>query len=135
MRARRVAAAQPDALSLSRKGRILWREEEIAQIEPTDDPLKPTVSLLVDEHLSGPDKEKVQARLEGEVVTLREKFHELRRRRRRREKTTRAVAAAGPQLQPMIPPSMQWAEAQPISGGLGPHRTRRTASLGLSSQS
>ena len=24
---------------------------EIAQIEPTEDPLKPTVSLLVDEHL------------------------------------------------------------------------------------
>ena len=30
MRARRVAAAQPDALSLNRRGRILWRDEEIA---------------------------------------------------------------------------------------------------------
>ena len=29
MRARRVAAAQPDALSLDRRGRIMWRDEEI----------------------------------------------------------------------------------------------------------
>ena len=65
MRARRVAAAQSDALSLDRRGRIMWREEELGQIEATDDPLKPTVSLLVDEHLSGPDREKVQARLEA----------------------------------------------------------------------
>ncbi len=78
MRARRVAAAQPDALSLNRRGRILWREEEIAQIEPTDDPLKPTVSLLVDEHLSGPDREKVQARLEAWLTqTIAEKLKPL----------------------------------------------------------
>ena len=65
MRARRVAAAQPDALQLNRRGRVLWREEEIGQIEATEDPLKPNVSLLADEHLSGPDREKVQARTRG----------------------------------------------------------------------
>jgi len=64
MRVRRVAAAQPDAISVNRRGRILWREEEIGQLEATDDPLKPSVSLLADEYLSGPDREKVQARLE-----------------------------------------------------------------------
>lgn len=64
MRARRVAAAQPDAFSLSRTGRVLWKDQEIAQLEAAEDPLKPSISLLVDEHLSGPDKEKVQARLE-----------------------------------------------------------------------
>jgi ATP-dependent RNA helicase SUPV3L1/SUV3 len=78
MRARRVAAAQPDALSLDRRGRIMWREEELAQIEATDDPLKPTVSLLVDEHLSGPDREKVQARLEAWLeATIGEKLKPL----------------------------------------------------------
>ncbi len=78
MRARRVAAAQPDALTLNRRGRILWRDEEIAQIEATDDPLKPTISLLVDEHLSGPDREKVQARLEGWLTqTIGEKLKPL----------------------------------------------------------
>ena len=64
MRVRRVAAAQPDALSVNRRGRIIWREEEIGQLEASDDPLKPTVTLLADEYLSGPDREKVQARLE-----------------------------------------------------------------------
>ncbi len=78
MRARRVAAAQPDALHLNRRGRILWREEEIGQIEATDDPLKPTVSLLVDEHLSGPDREKVQARLDAWLAqTIAEKLKPL----------------------------------------------------------
>jgi ATP-dependent RNA helicase SUPV3L1/SUV3 len=78
MRARRVAAAQPDALSLDRRGRIMWREEELGQIEATDDPLKPTVSLLVDEHLSGPDREKVQARLEAWLdSTIAEKLKPL----------------------------------------------------------
>ncbi len=63
MRARRVAAAKADAFKLSRNCRILWRGEEIAQLEAGDDPLKPRVVLLVDEHLQGPDKEKVQERL------------------------------------------------------------------------
>jgi ATP-dependent RNA helicase SUPV3L1/SUV3 len=78
MRARRVAAAQADALSLDRRGRVLWRGEEIGQIEATDDPLKPSVSVLCDEHLSGPDKEKVQARLEAWLTqTVAEKLKPL----------------------------------------------------------
>jgi ATP-dependent RNA helicase SUPV3L1/SUV3 len=78
MRARRVAAAQPDALSLDRRGRIMWREEELGLIEATDDPLKPIVSLMVDEHLSGPDREKVQARLEAWLEsTIAEKLKPL----------------------------------------------------------
>ena len=78
MRARRVAAAQPDALQLDRRGQILWRGEEIAEIQPADDALKPTVSLLIDEHLSGPDREKVQARLEAWLTqTIAEKLKPL----------------------------------------------------------
>jgi ATP-dependent RNA helicase SUPV3L1/SUV3 len=63
MRARRVASAKSDAFKLSRSCKILWRDEEIARLEAGDDPLKPQVILLVDEHLQGPDKEKVQERL------------------------------------------------------------------------
>ena len=70
MRARRVAAAKPDAFKLSRNARILWRDEEIARLEPADDPLKPQVVLLVDEHLSNPDREKVQQRLDQWVVEI-----------------------------------------------------------------
>ncbi|HWK40142.1 MAG TPA: helicase, partial [Hyphomicrobium sp.] len=78
MRARRVAAAQPDALQLDRRGQILWRGEEVAEIQAADDALKPTVSLLVDEHLSGPDREKVQARLEAWLAqTIAEKLKPL----------------------------------------------------------
>lgn len=64
MRARRVAAAQPDAIRLTRSGRILWKDEEIGQIEATDDPLKPSLRLLTDEHLSALDHDKIAVRLE-----------------------------------------------------------------------
>ncbi len=78
MRARRVAAAQPDALTVNRRGRVIWREEEIGQLEATDDPLKPTVTLLADEYLSAPDREKVQARLETWLTqTIAEKLKPL----------------------------------------------------------
>ncbi len=64
MRARRVASAQVAALKLTRRGRIEWRGEELARLEKSEDPLKPTIQLICDESLSGPDKERVQKRLE-----------------------------------------------------------------------
>lgn len=64
MRARRVAAAKADAFKLHRNGRVTWRDEEIGKIEASDDPLKPRFVLIADEHISGPDREKVQARLD-----------------------------------------------------------------------
>jgi len=78
MRARRVAAAKADAFKLTRNGRVLWREEEIARLEAADDLLKPNVVLLVDEHLSGPDREKIQGRLDQWVLeTVAEKLKPL----------------------------------------------------------
>jgi ATP-dependent RNA helicase SUPV3L1/SUV3 len=78
MRARRVAAAQPDAFRITPVGCIIWKDEEIAQLEATDDPLKPSVSVLADEHLSTPDREKVQARIETWVTqTIAERFKPL----------------------------------------------------------
>ncbi len=70
MRARRVASAKADAFKLTRQGRVLWRDEEIAKIESGDDPLKPTVTLLADEHLTAPDREKVQSRLDTWITEL-----------------------------------------------------------------
>ena len=64
MRARRVASAQVAALKLTRRGRIEWRGEELARLEKSEDPLKPTVQLICDESLSAPDKERVQKRLD-----------------------------------------------------------------------
>ncbi len=70
MRARRVAAAKTDAFKLTKSARVLWRDEEIARLEPGEDPLKPNVILLADEHLTGPDKEKVQARLDTWITEI-----------------------------------------------------------------
>lgn len=78
MRARRVAAAKADAFTLSPDGTILWRDQEVAQIEAAEDPLRPTVNIWVDEHLSAPDKEKIQARLDTWISEhVREKLKPL----------------------------------------------------------
>ena len=65
MRTRRVVAAKADAFKLTRKGHILWRNEEIAEVSPSEDSLKPNVTLLVDDTIAASDREKLQARLEG----------------------------------------------------------------------
>jgi len=70
MRARRVAAAKADAFKLARNARILWRDEEIARLEPGDDPFRPIVVVLADDHLAAPDKEKVQTRLDAWVTEI-----------------------------------------------------------------
>lgn len=64
MRARRVAAAPNDAFKLTRDARVLWRDDEVARLEAADDPLAPSVTLLVDEHLGEADREKVLLRLQ-----------------------------------------------------------------------
>ena len=53
---------------LSRRGQVLWREQEIARLEAGEDRVKPVVVIVADEHLSGPDKEKVQGRLNAWIV-------------------------------------------------------------------
>ena len=68
MRVRRVVSAKSEAFKLSRSGQVLWREQEIARLEAGEDPLKPVVVVVADEHLSGPDKEKVQGRLNAWMV-------------------------------------------------------------------
>ncbi|MEQ1711244.1 MAG: DEAD/DEAH box helicase, partial [Hyphomicrobium sp.] len=70
MRARRVAAAKADAFKIQRNGRVIWRDEEIGRLEASEQPLKPRIVLLADEHISGPDREKVQARLDQWLVEI-----------------------------------------------------------------
>jgi ATP-dependent RNA helicase SUPV3L1/SUV3 len=64
MRVRRIVSAGDAALKITRAGRIMWRGEEVARLEATDDALKPQVHLIADEHLTGPDRERVQKRVE-----------------------------------------------------------------------
>ncbi len=69
MRARRVSAAKDDAFKLTQQATVLWRDEEIAKLTPGEDPLKPQVTLLADEHLHGPDRDKVYDRIKTWVAT------------------------------------------------------------------
>ncbi len=70
MRARRVAAANADAFKLTRTAKVMWRDEEIAQLEAGADPLKPAVVLLIDEHMPAQDRDKVQTRLDTWITQL-----------------------------------------------------------------
>ena len=96
MRARRVAAAKSDAFKLTHRGLVLWRDEEIARLEAGDDPLKPVVVVLADEHLTGPDKEKVQERLNAWIAEIDRRAAEAAGRDRRRQGHRRAWRAASP---------------------------------------
>jgi len=62
-RADKLAAAKPETLALTRAGAIIWSTEEVARLEAGEDPLKPGIQLLADEHMNAPDREKVVARL------------------------------------------------------------------------
>jgi ATP-dependent RNA helicase SUPV3L1/SUV3 len=70
MRARRVASAKHDAFKLSRRGRVLWRDQEIARLEPGEKGLAPQVAIIADEHLQPADRERVQERLDTWLAEL-----------------------------------------------------------------
>jgi ATP-dependent RNA helicase SUPV3L1/SUV3 len=70
MRVRRVVAAKDEAFKLDLAGRILWRDEQIGQLEPGDDPLKPNVTVLCDDHLQPTDRDRVRDRLDGWINGL-----------------------------------------------------------------
>ena len=63
MRARKLVAAKSDAFKLTPDAHIAWRDEPVARLEKSTDWLRPTIVPLVDDHLSGPDQEKVAKRL------------------------------------------------------------------------
>ena len=92
MRVRRVVAAKADAFKLDRSGQVLWRDEEIARLEAGDDPLKPSVVVLADEHLPGPDKEKVQERLNAWLTETDRRAAEAAGRDRRMPRTSPGLA-------------------------------------------
>ena len=78
MRARRVVAAKNDAFTLMRDGRVIWRGDDIAKLDATDDPLKPQVALIADESLQGADRERVLNRVQTWVTdTIAERLKPL----------------------------------------------------------
>lgn len=70
MRVRRVVAAKPEAFTLDQSGTVIWQNEPIAELEPGEDPLRPSIAVLCDEHLSAQDRDKVKAKLENWLSEL-----------------------------------------------------------------
>ncbi|ODR99352.1 hypothetical protein AUC68_05095 [Methyloceanibacter methanicus] len=64
-RADALAAAADDAITLSSNGRILWQGCEIGRLVRGETALKPRIEVFADEYLSGPDRERVTARLDA----------------------------------------------------------------------
>jgi ATP-dependent RNA helicase SUPV3L1/SUV3 len=64
-RAVKLVAASDEDITLTPTGRFVWDGSEIARLERGDAALKPRIVLLTDEHLAGPERERVQARLEA----------------------------------------------------------------------
>ena len=62
-RAARLTNAKPDALQLTRTGEIIWEGAAIARLEAGESKLNPNLLLLVDDHMSVPDRERIQAKL------------------------------------------------------------------------
>ena len=62
-RAQRLAQAVDEAFVLTNDGTIRWTGEAVAKLIPGDEVLKPRFKIVADEHLSGPAREQVEARL------------------------------------------------------------------------
>ena len=78
MRARRVVSARNDALKLTPDARILWRDEEIARLEPGEDVLRPQIVLICDENLQSADQARVLDKLNGWLsATINERLKPL----------------------------------------------------------
>jgi ATP-dependent RNA helicase SUPV3L1/SUV3 len=63
-RAQTVAACPDPDLSLTRQGQIVWQNAPIARLEAGPALLKPRITIIADDQLTGTDREAVQARLE-----------------------------------------------------------------------
>ncbi len=62
-RAQRLSQAVDEAFVLTSDGTIRWTGEAVAKLIPGDEVLKPRFKIIADEHLSGPAREQVEARL------------------------------------------------------------------------
>ncbi len=71
-RAEKLSQAADNALRLDRSGKIHWSGHEIAQVEAGDDPLKPGITLLCDEHLQAADKARILQKLTAWLARLME---------------------------------------------------------------
>ncbi|WP_341989383.1 helicase-related protein [Azorhizobium sp. AG788] len=62
-RANRLSQAVDEAFVLTSDGTIRWTGEAVAKLIPGDEVLKPRFKIIADEHLTGPARDQVEARL------------------------------------------------------------------------
>ncbi|WP_029005975.1 helicase-related protein [Azorhizobium doebereinerae] len=62
-RANRLSQAVDEAFVLTHDGTIRWTGEAVAKLIPGDEVLKPRFKIIADEHLTGPARDQVEARL------------------------------------------------------------------------
>ncbi|WP_029354701.1 helicase-related protein [Bosea sp. 117] len=63
-RAAKLGEAPDDAFVLSMDGTLRWIGEPVAKLIPGDEVLAPKLKIIADEHLTGPARDGVQARLD-----------------------------------------------------------------------
>ena len=63
-RANRLSHAPDEQIVLSSDGSLRWQGEPVAKLTAGDEILRPRVRILSDEHLTGPSRDAVQARLD-----------------------------------------------------------------------
>jgi ATP-dependent RNA helicase SUPV3L1/SUV3 len=64
-RAERFSAAADSSLVLSNDGTVRWTGDPVAKLEPSDKLFEPALRILADEQLTGPARDKVDARLKA----------------------------------------------------------------------
>ncbi|MGE4372131.1 MAG: helicase-related protein [Xanthobacter sp.] len=62
-RAQRLSQAVDEAFVLTSDGTIRWTGEAVAKLIPGDEVLKPRFKIIADEHLTGPARDQVEARI------------------------------------------------------------------------
>ncbi|MFG1479853.1 helicase-related protein [Xanthobacter sp. V4C-4] len=62
-RANRLSQAVDEAFVLTADGTVRWTGEAVAKLIPGDEVLKPRFKIIADEHLSGPARDQVDARI------------------------------------------------------------------------
>ncbi len=69
-RAGRLCDGKDETFRLERSGSVTWEGHEIGRLEASEDPLRPSFSLVADEHLAAQDRERIAKRIESWLALL-----------------------------------------------------------------
>ena len=72
-RATRLSQCANDQIVLANDGAVRWLGDAVGRLTPGDEPLRPRLRILADEHLTGPARDLVQTRLDLWLKTHIEK--------------------------------------------------------------